>query len=157
MDEILNLHDDEAGPWLDAQQPRLHVVLGDSVARDCGLHAGQANDRVLNLSKGGATWATLRDGLEERMTTWRQVARDEGRRLGVAVVWLSGNDVYSRITGLPCASEEVLWLMQESAKGVTDALLDAAEGVVVLGPIARLGSEVLPVQRECSQRARHSA
>ena len=148
MDDVLQLHDDEAGPWLAAQQLRLHVVLGDSVARDCGLHSVRQEDRVLNLGEGGATWATLQEDFMGKVATWRQDAEREGRRLGTAVIWLSGNDIYSRVTGLPSVSEDILWRMQENAMEITGTLLGVAESVVVFGPIARPVSEVMPVQWE---------
>ena len=152
MDDVLQLIDEEAGPWLDAQReeewPPLHVVLGDSVARDSGLHSSRVQDSVVNLARGGATWTSLAKDLPELASEWKQRAGEERRRLGSAVVWLTGNEVYNHHTGLYSISEAVLEPMAEYACEVTEALLGLAEAVIVLGPIARPSYELLPVKWE---------
>ena len=148
MNDILDLDDGEAAPWLNSQMRRLHVVLGDSVARDSGLSSTRAGDRVLNLARGGATWSSLYDRLEDMVAEWRRSARVEERLLGTAILWLSDNDVYNKRSGLPSASEAVLDRMAGHASDVTHVVKEMAEEVWILGPIARLSSEVLPVQWE---------
>ncbi|KAF0301930.1 hypothetical protein FJT64_025935 [Amphibalanus amphitrite] len=61
---------------------------------------------------------------------------------------MTGNDIYSRLTGLPSASDKTLLRMSGNATEVTDALLGIAEAVIVLGPVVRLDGEILPVQWE---------
>ncbi|KAF0313473.1 hypothetical protein FJT64_016008 [Amphibalanus amphitrite] len=71
MDEILQLMDEEAGPWLDQQLPPLHVVLGDSVARVSGLgqwyeldqiHINPEGFRKMAAAEGLPSWIRFRDG-----------------------------------------------------------------------------------------------
>ena len=147
MDNVLDLEDRDTSRWLNSQLPRLHVVLGDSVARDSGIASKQPEDRVLNLARGGATWGSLHDRLEETMAEWRRSAKEEERQPGTAIIWMTGNDAYNRATGLPSISETKLEAVADHAQKVTEVVMREA-GVVVLGPIARLSGEVLPTKWE---------
>ena len=99
--DVLELDDPESRAWLERQRGKLHLLIGDSVARYSGMRSRINADRLLNLSRGGATWASVALQLPELMDEWRRVAAAEERRLGTAVVWLTGNDVYDRLSGLP--------------------------------------------------------
>ena len=85
MDDVLDIEDRDTSRWLNSQLPRLHVVLGDSVARDSGIASKQSKDRVLNLARG-ATWGSLHDRLEETLAEWRRSAKEEDRQPGIAII-----------------------------------------------------------------------
>ena len=37
--DVLDIHDAAAGPWLSRRLPKRHLLMGDSVARDSGMHS----------------------------------------------------------------------------------------------------------------------
>lgn len=139
--DVLDIHDAAAGPWLNRRLPKLHLLMGDSVARNSGMHSRVLADAFLDRTWGGATWKSLADHLPGLLQDWTREATRRGRRLGAAVVWLSGNDVYSRASGLPSYSEGSLLDISVVAGDITDALLRMAEQVTVLGPLPRLACE----------------
>ena len=73
-----------------ARPGRLHLLLGDSIARDSGLKAGDAADEVLHRALGGATWASTLRRLPEDLAAWRSAAAtfgmDQGPGPGDSVV-----------------------------------------------------------------------
>lgn len=147
MAELL-IQDPGAAPWFRRQQPRLHLLLGDSIARDCGLETRLTGDAFLRRAHGGATWRSLSRNLQSVLEEWDRVAADQGRRLGAAVIWSTGNDVYSKLTGLGNISEEVLAEVSSIANDVVTRLLEVAEDVLVLGPLPRLSGEAMGTRWE---------
>ena len=145
MDDVLAIEDPEAGPWLKQHQPRLHLLLGDSIARDANLDTTVARDAFLRLARGGETWASLLQRLERHLDSWRQEAADQGRQLGAAVVWMTGNEVYSRRSGLASFGLDSLAEIGESVRGVLKELSGVTEELVVLGPLARPLGEVIGI------------
>ena len=139
--EVLYVNDPGAGPWLRRQTPPLHLLLGDSVARDCMMRSRLRRDRMMNAAWGGATWKELRKELDGVLVAWEQEAEAEGRRLG-SVISLTGNDIYSKESGLRCDGEDNLADIAEDAKDVTRRLMRVAERVLVLGPLPRYGAEL---------------
>ena len=140
--DVLRVSDPGAGPWLRRQTPPLHLLLGDSVARGCQMRSRLRRERMRNGAWGGATWSELREELDGVLGAWEQEAAAEGRRLGSAVIWMTGNDVYSKESGLRCDGDSRLADIAEDAKYVTRRLLRMAERVLVLGPLPRYGAEL---------------
>ena len=95
----LHLFDSDLEDWLSGQasehRAALHVLIGDSIARDQLLV--RCPDQLLRLTTGGMTWARL--PVEKRLDQWREEAPTPGLRVGVAVVFLTGIDVYARRRG----------------------------------------------------------
>ena len=150
MEDILELHDPDIQPWMEHQLPSLHLLAGDSVARDGGLQPADPRDRIFSQAVGGATWASLDRELSEIIRRWTAEAERQGRRKGVAIVWLSGNDVYSRISGLQSFTEERLDRIAERAQRVVARLLDETNEVTVLGPLPRPSADLIDLRWEDS-------
>ena len=150
--EVIELIDDEAGDWL-AQQAgpatvhvrdaRLHLLIGDSIARRSALRSRSPTDQILNRARGGATWTSLLDNLTSDIHAWQVAAAASGARTGTAIIWENGNELYSRYTRAPSFSEEDLQAVVRFAKRVINQLLEQAENVVILGPLPRPQGELL--------------
>lgn len=141
--DVLEIDDPESRAWLERRRGKLHLLIGDSVARYSGMRSRIIADRLLNLSRGGATWASVALQLPELMDEWRRVAAAEERRLGTAVVWLTGNDVYDRLSGLPSFTDESLECAAQNAVSVVRQLGRETEQILVLGPLPRMSGEVM--------------
>ena len=150
----LELEEEEAAVWFEthasperlsgplvADCGRLHLILGDSVAKRADFSASSGEDRVLNRARGGATWASLLGEVNQAITSWQTAAAAIGRTTGKIVVWLTGNDVYSKLSGLPRYSDASLKEIARQACLVLQRLRVAGE-VVVLGPLPRLAGEL---------------
>ena len=146
--DVLDLMDPDSRRWLDRQLPRLHFLVGDSVARDCGLQSRIRRDRFRNRARGGVTWATLDRDLPAILRSRDDAATARGRQRGDVVVWLSGNDVYNRQSLLPSFSPESLESVAVHANNVSRKLLEEANSVVVLGPLPRLSGEMFGARWE---------
>ena len=108
MSDVLTLAESSAGPWFARHLPPLHAVLGDSIARDAKFRSRFSHHDFMQLGTGGATWRSTELKLADHLQAWRQEATARSRRLGTAVVWHSGNDVYHRSTGIPHYDEETV-------------------------------------------------
>ena len=141
--DILAIDDPGAAPWLNQQLPRVHLLIGDSVARDSGLESRRQGDVFLRRACGSATWGSVHDVLPDIVSDWSREVEDRGAVRGVAVIWLTGNDVYSKSSGLPSYSNSTLETIADHAIDVTLDLMPLAEQVVVLGPLPRPDGEVM--------------
>ena len=150
MEDILELHDPEIQPWMESQLPSLHLLAGDSVARGGGLQPTNPRDRVFSQAVGGATWASLDRELPDIIRRWTAEAERQGRRRGGAIVWLSGNDVYSRLSGLQSFTEEKLDNIAEKAQRVVARLLEETDDVTILGPLPRPSADLIDLRWEDS-------
>ena len=140
--DVLNLADPEASSWLEAQLPQLHLLLGDSVARDSMMGSRIRDDEFLSRTKGGDSWCSLHRDLQDHIHAWDRETSAAGRRRGAAVVWMSGNDIYNKFSGLSSYSEDKLMSLADLARDTTESLLGITEKVIVLGPLPRLSGEV---------------
>ena len=140
--DVLEISDVQARPWLRRQLPPLHLLLGDSVARDAGVRSRFNKDAFLQRAYGGATWTSLSCDVSEIIREWSQEATSRGRRLGSAVLWLTGNDVYQRRSGMASFPEDRLAEIAGQAGEVCRALAKSADKIFVLGPLPRLSGEV---------------
>ena len=142
MAEILELFDVDAGGWpawaeQKVRQGRLHLVLGDSIARDANWSSRFQGDAFLNAARGGATWRSVRRHLSIDLAKWNAAVVRQGRRHGRVVLWLTGNDLYCRRTGQASWDQELLQSLSKAAEELVAALPKA----LVLGPLPRLGGE----------------
>ena len=144
--ELLELEDPEARRWLHRREPRLHLLLGDSIARDSRMKSRYTGDRILNLAVAGATWKKVREQLQMSLIQWQSEAEEQGRTKGTAIVWLTGNDCYSRFSELPSFSDDKLEEVSLHAIHVTGRLLRISERVIVLGPLPRMSGELTGAQ-----------
>ena len=71
------------------------------------------------------------------------MAAAEEHRLGTAVVWLSGNDVYDRLYGLPSFTDDSLRLRNGERRERRSTAARVAEHVLVPGPLRRMSGEML--------------
>ncbi|KAF0304028.1 hypothetical protein FJT64_024070 [Amphibalanus amphitrite] len=135
----LQLYDSDLEEWLGGQtagsEGALHLLSGDSIARDAPFRV-QHPDRLLRLTVGGMTWSRL--PVDEHLRQWKEAASLQGLRLGVAVLWLSGNDVYSRRRGAADLPSDGHWeALHRTVERCTATLADVADRVVLLGPLPR--------------------
>ena len=115
------LEDTEAALWLAAQAPpgrpsglpvvrqgRLHLLLGDSIAKRAEFSTANPGDRVLNRARSSAKWSSVEERIERDITSWLTAAAASGLRPGKVVLWLTGNDVYRKGSGLKGYTEDSL-------------------------------------------------
>ena len=123
-------------------ESRLHLLLGDSVARDAGFEVA-AEDLLLRRAVGGLTWERLASQLDADLRTWWDAVDCFGCLPGTIIVWLSGNDVYEReVPATTPTSPSPLFQrkLDYAARCAVDVLLrlqETGKEVVVLGPLPR--------------------
>ena len=124
------------------RRPRLHLVLGDSVAKRASITSRYFEDKMLNRSQGGETWSSLLERLDLEISAWQTAAAALGIIPGSVVIWLTGNDVYSRESGMANFNLDQLFRIGRSARAAVMRLRRAADRVTILGPLPRLAGEV---------------
>ena len=124
------------------KRPRLHMLLGDSVARRADLASRFPGDEVLNRANGGETWSSVLAHLNSDIAAWQTAATARGLLTGNVIIWMSGNDVYNRLTYLASFTKERLETIGRTARAVVQRLEDLADHITVLGPLPRLAGEV---------------
>ena len=148
----LEIRDADADAWFggqlghdERQLPRLHLIVGDSVARDAPYRASAWEDSVLNLSKNSATWRMLSKRIHGDLKSWSTVAAASGKARGTLIMWLSGNDAYSQLSGLANKDRAHLRKVQDEVREVLGKIREAGytEEVVVLGPIPRPAADLM--------------
>ena len=139
--------DDTDLEWLEELQPpnvirqpgRLHLICGDSIARDAPIVSRADPDDILSLAEGGQTWRRLLDSASEHVRTWMAAASEHRMDVGNAAIWLTGNDVYPRRAAVPVSRNlrELCEALADAITGTVSALHVVAETVMVLGPLPR--------------------
>ncbi|KAF0294530.1 hypothetical protein FJT64_007817 [Amphibalanus amphitrite] len=119
----------------------MHLVLGDSIARRATISSRLPDDLVLNRAKGGETWRSLLERLETEVAAWQTAATAANLLPGIVVLWLTGNEVYSRLSLLASFDKALLTTVGRTAAAVI-ARLKSADQVIVLGPLPRLAGEM---------------
>ena len=146
----LELEDGEADAWLaenadpepdPVRQARLHLLVGDSVAYRA-IFGTRSEDEVLSRAVKGETWTSLQKEVDQRLASWRTAAAASGMATGNIIVWLTGNDVYSRLTLLASFDRERLLAIGATARAVISRFGAVADEVLVLGPLPRLAGEI---------------
>ena len=124
------------------RRPRLHLLVGDSIARDAGIASRFHGDNFISRARGGETWKSLQERIETDIVAWQMAASAQGLATGIVVVWLTGNDVYSRMSLMSNFNCEILDSVGRAARSVVRQLQRQAEEVLVLEPLPRLAGEV---------------
>ena len=119
------------------QLPKLHLLLGDSIAKASRLTPRDPGDRILSRARGGETWRSLSRYMEEDVRVWQDTMEAEERAPGYIIIWCSGNDVYHRQGPLVITSH-LLDRVAALATSVVGRLEPHAEKVYVFGPLPRL-------------------
>ena len=122
---------------------QLHVVLGDSIARRANFQSTDQGDEVFDRSRGGATWSSVLQNLQKDLDDRLAAAQAFGMDPGHCAIWLSGNDVYSRVTGLPNKGMSHLCDVGQVAKLVIAKAETLNDQVFVLGPLPRYCSDLV--------------
>ena len=128
--------------YLNCRRPRLHLLLGDSIAIKAAVASRFDNDGMLCRAQSGDTWQKLLGHLESDIVVWQLQAAASGLLPGSVVVWMSGNDVYSRLTGLAQIDREHLDSVGLAARTVVSRLKGLADRVYLLGPLPRVAGEL---------------
>ena len=111
-------------------RPRLHLILGDSLAAKLDDLVLSKKEPILNLAVSGNTWAREKYLIKEHIREWEDSARNRGLRLGKVFVWLGSNEVYGR------PNQKARGL---SERDVTEVMEELGSNTVLLaGPIPRL-------------------
>ena len=148
----LEIRDADADDWFggqlrhdERQRPRLHLLVGDSVARDAPYRASAEPDGVLNLSRSSATWNKLSKRIHDDLESWSTAAAASGRARGAIIIWLSGNDAYSKLSGLANKDPAHLRKVQDEVRDVLRKIREAGftEEVVILGPLPRPAADLM--------------
>ena len=154
----LNLEVDEAAEWFAEQEGRdegpgnparpvgrhrIHLLLGDSIACRAAFESRSPGDRILNRANSGETWTSLLRSVDTHRVAWQMAAAAEGAVTGCCVIWLSGNDVYSRYSHRAHFNWTTLSAIGTTAQAVSRRLRPGSDEIVVLGPLARLSGEIL--------------
>ena len=148
--DVLELQDPELQPWVEAHLPKLHVLLGDSIARRSGMRSRVAQDGIYNGARRSATWGSLKKDWPEILQEWQRRADREGKIKGDAIIWLTGNDVYNKETSLPSYTQDSLERIGEVAREVVESVLMEADNVTVLGPLPRLSCDLIGLHWQVS-------
>ena len=134
--------EDERFKYLTSRRPRLHLLLGDSIAIKAAVASGFDDDGMLCRAQSGDTWQRLLGHLESDIAVWQMEAAASGLLPGSVLVWMSGNDVYSRLTGLAQINREHLDRVGLAARTVASRLRGLADRVYLLGPLPRVAGEL---------------
>ena len=106
---------EEAPEGMPVPDIRLHILLGDSIARRSRLRSRANDDQIFNRARCGATWTGLEDHLTANIRAWQIAAGAIGARPGTAIIWENGNELYSRYTQTTSFSQAA----PETASGTT--------------------------------------
>lgn len=126
------------------RRPRMHLVVGDSIARRAGLGSRFPGDRMLSRARSSETWGSLLDQISYDLRAWQIAAEAEGLTPGAIIIWLTGNDVYGPISHLRSFDDEKLLEIGRLARRVIGSCGEAAREVIVLGPLPRTAGELGP-------------
>ena len=63
---------------------------------------------VINRCRGGATWASTLRRFHEDLLPWEHATSTFNVEKGSIILWLSGKDVHSRLTGSGIINDDVL-------------------------------------------------
>ena len=99
------------------------------------------DDQILNRVRGGETWRSLLERIDLEVAAWQTAAAAENLFPGIVILWLTGNELYSRYSLLARFDQDLLATVGRTAK-VVIARLHHANRVLVLGPLPRLAGEM---------------
>ena len=143
MSDAIELLEDEAKRWFseqDAQttsspnraepspsvsrphEPQLHLLFGDSIAGRAAITSQFQDDEVFDRTQGGETWSSLLCHVGPDIIAWQTAATSRGLKTGCIIIWLTGNDVYSKVTLLPQFDDERLADIGLTIKAVVSRL-----------------------------------
>lgn len=125
------------------RRPKIHLLLGDSIARRAKITSKLPNDVIFSRARSSEKWDDLRSNLTADITAWETAAAAEGLPKGLIIVWLTGNDVYSKLTHLASWDDDRLLALREKIGPITRLLeRHTPDGVLILGPLPRIAGEV---------------
>lgn len=164
MSDAIELLEDEAKRWFSEQdapttsspnraepspsvsrphEPQLHLLFGDSIAGRAAITSQFQDDEVFDRTQGGETWSSLLCHVGPDIIAWQTAATSRGLKTGCIIIWLTGNDIYSKVTLLPQFDDERLADIGLTIKAVVSRLRRHAAEILVLGPLPRLAGEVV--------------
>ena len=123
------------------RRPAVHRILDDSVGRSARVTARFSSDLVIDRSHGGGTWASVMHKLPEDIKPWDHATSTFNMAKGSVVVWLSGNDVHNKRTGLGTIQDDMSRLRDEMSVTLKFLATKGPVSIVVLGPLPRLNGQ----------------
>ena len=125
------------------RRPKLHLLLGDSIARRAMISSRLPNDGIYSRARGGETWDGVKSHLTADINAWEIAAAAEGLSKGLIIVWLTGNDAYSPLSYLADWNDDRKLALKAKIGPITRSLeRHTPYGVLVLGPLPRMAGEV---------------
>ena len=100
-----------------------------------------SSDLVIDRSHGGGTWASVMRKLPEDIKPWDHATSTFNMTKGSVVVWLSGNDVHDKRTGLGTIQDDMSRLRDEMSVTLKFLAAKGPASIVVLGPLPRLNGQ----------------
>ena len=116
--------------------------MGYSIARRSGLRSKFHQDRVVSRARSGETWRSLLKHVQADIRVWQLMAAAQGLRPGSIIIWLTGNDVYGRVSGLRSFDDDRLRKVGHKARAVVALVQRHTEEIVILGPLPRISAEL---------------
>ena len=154
-EDVLDIFDPEQKQWLASQYSttfpdgnggRLHLLLGDSIARDAQVSVATP-DLLLNRTRGGDSWKRLCHRVAQELEDWHCAASGYGVTTGHVAIWMTGNDLYP--DGDPERRRRQLATLKDNMTVVLDAVLESCPVVEIIGPLPRLRHDIGRAWEQC--------
>ena len=123
------------------RRPAVHRILDDSVGRSARITSRFSSDLVINRCHGGGTQSSVMRMLPEDIKPWDHATSTFNMTKGSVVVWLSGNDVRNKRTGLGTIQDDMSRLRDDIIATLKFLAAKGPASIVVLGPHPRLHGE----------------
>ena len=145
--DVLTIMDDDLDRWRqeqggaqeEAEDGQIHMFVADSNGRGllrAGMEVDTSADILLHRLDGGKRWQTLSILIRRDVNWWQLAATSFGCRVGVAIIWMSGNDVYPHPHRLDRAPLP-LDCVELHVRCVLRSLEEQARRVIIIGPVPR--------------------
>ena len=107
------------------------------------------------LRRDGQLWATvinrrIGEDVDASLGAWELAAAAKGLLTGSVVIWMTGNNVYSKLTNVSSFDRSSLEDIGHTARAVVRRIQRRADFVLIFGPVPRLAGELDAVAWEAT-------